>query len=589
MSSLLTQRREARATMPVARPRPHGLLATSSSLGVHRAISLVALLGLFWPLMNAWGDIVSTPAAGLAAVAMTGGGLWLATALASASSQEDLSRLDRWLLVLGLLALVASTAVRLAGTSGYGTDEASFEQSAANLLLHGHDPYGVNLTTALSAFSTPSKYLTYTMGGGIVNTFGYPALPLLVVAPFVELTHGGQAVPIADTFVLMLALVVLFKQLPPGWKALSLIICVGFPALAGFAFTGVNLIIAMTALLIVAHRWTATGRDGTLSRGDKGRALAFGLALACNQLAWFIAPFLLIGIYLIRRNDLGGRQGMRVVLAYFGLAAGTFAIVNAPFFLWGPTAWLHGVAAPLTQHAIPYGQGLVGLTLFLRLGGGAMDAYNYAAALVYIGLLVLYALRFRTLGRACFVLPLLALFVSGRSLAEYWLTTIAVMAVGILTAEGHEIRSVRPLLSWPKAPPILRRWGPGGLFVPAAACLAVALSTPQPLAMRIVSAHSSSRLRSVQEVRVWVKNRSGQSLQPHFATNVSGQAVIWQVRGGPPLLTPGASGVYRLIAPDPSSMPPNGTKFVVEAVTASPRTISSTSPFAQSGPIPGYW
>jgi hypothetical protein len=579
----------------VSRPEPHQIdsarrsEAAGSTMSVHRAISLLALLGLFWPLMNAWGDIVSVPASGLAVVAMTGAGLWLVAAVATARSEEALERLDRWLLVLGLLVLVAQLATKLVGSSGYGTDEAAFEQSAATLLLHGHDPYGVNLTTALSAFSTPSKYLTYTMSGGTVSTYGYPALPLFVVAPFVQLTGGGQAVPIADTFVLMLATVLVFRQLPKAWRGLAIVLCVGFPALAGFAYTGVNLIIAMTALLVVAFRWTATGRGGRLGRDGVLRALAFGLALSCNQLAWFIAPFLLVGIFLIRRTEIGDRRALGVVTRYLGLAAGTFALVNAPFVIWNPGAWLHGVAAPLTQHAIPYGQGLVGLTLFLRLGGGAMDAYNYAAALLYVGLLVLYATRFRTLGRACFVLPLLALFVSGRSLAEYWMTTIAVMAVAVLSARESEIRAASPLRLWPGGSSRAGRWASAALFVPAAVCLAVALGTPQPLDMHIVRARSNSALRSVQDVQIWVHNRTDGPLEPHFATNVSGQAVLWPTRSGPPVLAAHASAVYRLSAPDPSSMPPNGTKFMVEAVTGSPRTISSTAQFAQKGPVPGYW
>jgi hypothetical protein len=549
----------------------------------------VALLGLFWPMMNAWGDVVSVPASGLAVVAMTGGALWLAAAVATARSEEALEGLDRWLLVLGLLVLAGQLATRLAGSSGYGTDEASFEQSAANLLLHGHDPYGVDLTAALGAFSTPSKYLTYTMTGGTVSTFGYPALPVLVVAPFVQLTGGGQAVPIADTFVLMLATVLLFRQLPRPWRGLAIVLCVGFPALAGFAYTGVNLIIAMTALLIAAFRWTATGRQGRLGRDGVVRAVAFGLALSCNQLAWFIAPFLLVGIFLIRRAEVGSRGAAGVVVRYLGVAGATFAILNAPFILWNPGAWLDGVAAPLTQHAIPYGQGLIGLTLFLRLGGGMLDAYNYAAALLYIALLLLYASRFRTLGRACFVFPLLALFVSGRSLAEYWMTTIAVIAVGVLSAEESDIRAASPLRLWPGSSPTVRRWATGALFIPAAAALALAVATPQPLDLHIVRARSNPTLRAVQEIQVWAHNSTNGALEPHFATNMSGQAVLWETRSGPRVLPAHASAIYRLTAPDASSMPGNGTKFTVEAVTGSPRTISSTPAFVQPGPVLGYW
>jgi hypothetical protein len=197
--------------------------------------------------------------------------------------------------------------------------------------------------------------------------------------------------------------------------------------------------------------------------------------------------------------------------------------------------------------------------------------------------------RFRTLGRACFVLPLLALFVSGRSLAEYWMTTIAVIAVAVLSAEESDIQAASPLRPWPDASPRLRRWATGALFIPAAACLAVAVATPQPLDMHIVRARSSATLRSVQEIEVWVHNSTDAALAPHFATNVSGQAVLWQTRSGPRVLPAHASAVYRLTAPDPSSMPGNETKFTVEAVTGSPRTISSTPPFAQPGLVQGYW
>ena len=64
------------------------------------------------------------------------------------------------------VALPPWAAQKLNGAAGYGTDEASFEQGAANLLVHGHDPYGANLLPTLAQFSTPTKYMTYTMTGG---------------------------------------------------------------------------------------------------------------------------------------------------------------------------------------------------------------------------------------------------------------------------------------------------------------------------------------------------------------------------------------------------------------------------------------
>jgi hypothetical protein len=345
----------------------------------------------------------------------------------------------------------------------------------------------------------------------------------------------------------------------------------------------------MTLLLVSAYRWTATGQHGSLGRGGQLRAVALGLALGTNQLAWFIAPFLVAGIYLVRSGDLGRSSALRVTARYAALALGTFLAVNLPFIVWGPMAWIHGVAAPLTQHAIPYGQGLIDLTLFLRIGGGALNAYNYAAGALYGALLVLYVAKFHKLGRTGFVLPMLALFASGRSLAEYWMTMIAVMAIGALTAEEHAIRGALPLFELRGRSPLARRAAVVALFLPAVVCLAVALGTPAPLSLRILSAHSNRRLHSVAELRVFVQNLSARPLRPHFATNVTGQAIFWNTRGGPATLAAHRSAIYRLVAPDPGSMPPNGTKFVVEAYTGSPRTISSTTPFAQKGQDPAYW
>jgi hypothetical protein len=255
-----------------------------------------------------------------------------------------------------------------------------------------------------------------------------------------------------------------------------------------------------------------------------------------------------------------------------------FALVNAPFFLWGPVFWLRGIAAPLVQHAIPFGQGIVTLTLFLRIGGGAVDAYDYAAVCLYVALLIIYMVRFRTLARACFLLPLAALFLSGRSLAGYWMSPIAVIAVGALTSEERPIAQAAQLAA-PARWALSRsaRWAAGvALFVPAVVCLAVALATPQPLTMRILAARSTGRGGSVWELQALVRNRLDQPVRPKFAVNITGHAVVWKITHGPAVLAPSRGAAYWLVAPNALGSPPNGAPFVLEAFTDSPRTISST-------------
>ncbi len=543
-------------------------------------ISLLAALGLLWPMSTAWERITYAPAAGIGLVALTAGDLGLMAAIAIAKTERRLVRLDRCLLVLGLLVLGVAAAVVLRGTLGYNTDEAAFDQGAGTLLLHGHDPYGANLTGALTAFDTPSPFLTYTMSGGFISSYGYPAFPMLLVAGVLQLAGGSHVVSVAYIFVVMLLTVYLFKVLPEGRRGAAVILCVAFPILSSFAIAGVNETLAMAFLVPVAVRWTSTGHGGVLSRGDRLRSVCLGLAAAANQLTWFIAPFLVFGIYLLRRGELGARRARRVTLSYLGVAAAAFAAVNVPFILWGPTAWLHGVLMPLTTAAIPAGQGIVDLTLYLRWGGGAIDAYDYAAACLYAALLILYLARFRTLARACFLLPLAALFVSSRSLGSYWLTPVAVIAVGALTSQEGAVARATQLAA--PARWALPRWGRraalAGLFLPTVVFLGIALATPEPFSMRILSARPGLLAR-VRELRVLVDNRSDQPLRPHFAVTVSGRAVIWQISVGPSVLAPGRSLAYWLMAPAGFARPADGVPFFLEAFTSSPQTFSSSSSF----------
>ncbi len=248
--------------------------------------------------------------------------------------------------------------------------------------------------------------------------------------------------------------------------------------------------------------------------------------------------------------------------------------------------------APLTQHAIPYGQGIIGLTLFMRIGGGALEALTGAAGCVYIALLALYAVHFRRLARACFVLPTVALFMSPRSLSGYWMMLIAVILVSVVTSDDAALAGAWQLgqgarRSWLRRAP---RIATAVLFVPAAACLAVAFGTPQPLSITVLSARSDTTLERVKQITVAVSNRTGVALRPHFATNAAGQATaFWVITSGPAVLGPRASASYRLSAPDVEAMQPNGTQFLVVAVSDTPRTISSTVPYAQPGPVPGNW
>jgi hypothetical protein len=259
------------ATTPVIRREPLAPAPEQSAtsrarvpagwLTLHRMVSLAAVLGLLWPEFKAWGDIISAPLPGVTTIVLTGATLALACLVAAAPTEEALERLDRWVLGLGLLVLTSWSAWGLRNSSGYSSDEAAFVHGAASLLLHGHDPYGANLTGSLARFGVPKIYWTYTMNGGSVSTLGYPALPMLVAAPFVALVGNGQAVAFAEVLVLLIAVVVTFLALPRPWRALAVLLCVGFPTLEGFAVSGLNVVLMLPALIVVARRSRRRDRE----------------------------------------------------------------------------------------------------------------------------------------------------------------------------------------------------------------------------------------------------------------------------------------------------------------------------------------
>jgi hypothetical protein len=580
--SLDAVRDESRTLVPArSRQRPSfEARELDGWITLHRVISLTATLGLLWPAFKAWNVIVSAPLPGLAAVALTGATLLLACLIAVASTEAALERLDRWLLVLGLLIIISWAGSSLEISSGYTTDEAAFVHGAANLLLHGHDPYGANLLRTLAGFGVPPMYWTYTMSGGLVSTLGYPALPVLVTLPFVALLGNGQAVTIAEVVVLLIATTATFAALPRAWRSLALVLCIGFPILEGFAVAGLNVVLMLPALIVVALRWTRVGEHGRLSARDHAAAIALGLVLSTNQLGWFVAPFVLVGIALLRHTDLGARHALNVVIRYGGVAALTFAVVNGPFIIWAPGAWLHGVTAPLGQHAIPYGQGLVGLTAVLGVGGGAIDAYTYGAAALYLGLLLLFATRFSMFGRACFLLPSVALYASSRSLAEYWLALVVPIVVGAVAVDAGSLRAASQL-TWPRRMRLRlpRRIVLPGLFIPAIALLIVALLSPAPLSIHIQGEDLNPQRTAVVRLWVTVRNRSDARLKPHFAINSTGQATpFWRIVTGPATLPPRGSARYLL---SPTELDPAATQpFLLQAVTGSPSTISSSSLFS---------
>ena len=491
-------------------------------------------------------------------------------------------------LVLAVVALVAWAITELYFYPAYGTDESAFVQYAANLQLHGHDPYGANLLPALTQFHVPIQYATYQLNGSIASTLSYPALSFLLVIPGLWITGGTQAIIAENALFLIFELVLVFAFLPKPFRALGAVLVLGVPFLFDYTLGGDIITFSIPFMLLVAYRWSDIGRAGTLGSSGALRAVSLGLAASITQFPWFVVPFLLLGIWRLRSAEVGNRRAVSVTLRFAALAGGAFVVVNLPWIVLNTKTWLQGILTPITQHAIPFGQGLIDLTAFFRIGGGNLEGYTYASLFSFVALLVAYAVCFRRLARMLFVLPSVVFIFSTRSLSEYFIMAVALWLVS-LASPGDSTRSVElvarphPARHAKKPSGVGRSLRVAVVVAPVLATggfLVSALVTPAPISIRIESVQTNGQFRAIWQIKAAVTNSSDNTITPHFATDASGyMTTFWNLVSGPRTLAPRSHGVYTLVAPNVGSMPGVTQPFVLQAVTSSPPTMSSSGLF----------
>ncbi len=553
----------------------------------HRLLLVVASIGLFGPALIAWSSIIQLSAVGVISTCAFAATIALVLLAVTAGTERALRRLDWAVLLLALVLLGAWAATELYFYPAYGTDEAAFVQSAAQLTLHGHNPYTHNLLPALTEFRVPIQYATYKLDGTIASSLAYPSFSFLLVIPFTLITHGVQAVIVANIFFLAIEMILLFLFLPIQYRALSPLVVLGFPFLFDYTLGGDIVTLAMPFMLVVAYRWSDIGREGRLGGGGSLRAVSLGLAASICQFPWFVAPFVILGLLRLRASELGARRGISVVGRFLLITLGTALFVNSPFIAMDPAAWLTGVFSPLFQHAIPFGQGLIDATAFFHIGGGNLSYYTDAALACLVALLAAYGVYFQRVWKVGFVLPSAVFLFSTRSLSEYLIMMVAMWLVSIAAAGDGPIPQrrregfLRARDDIGRTAPTRHRLAPALVGVPAVACvafIALALTARPPLGITIESVRTNGQFRSIWQIRALVVNRSHRDVEPHFATDASGyMTTFWNPVAGPRTLGSGERAIYTLNAPNVGSMPGVTQPFVLQAVTRSPETISSSA------------
>ncbi|MEU9453051.1 hypothetical protein [Streptomyces sp. NPDC048277] len=562
------------AAPPPASAPPPGSPGTAPQQ-LHRGMTLVATISLFIGTRAAWTTAMAARPAVAGAISVCYASILVCGVLGL------LVRTRRALIRVDAAVLITAVALTACGylLDHAGSDEGVLTAQAASEILHGHPVYGQAWPWL---FDIARVGVTKTMSGGADYTYGYPPLTALLAAPVHAVVHSTAAATLVTTVALLLSSVLLWLLLPTPWRSAATAVCLGFGILPGYAYSGYPAIMALALLVPVVVRWPGTGQGGDLGPRGVLRAACLGAACAAQQLAWFLAPFLLVGLYAVRRGELGPRRALAVTTRYAATAALTWSAVNAYFAVQDFPAWLHGILLPLEQKAILHGQGVMGISYYFTAGSSRLDYYSYGSQLLLLGLLAATVLFVRRLGPALTVLPWVAFYLATRSQDGYFLMMTPLWLAAAATAPAAAFAT-----AWqPRLPSLPRLTGrrtkavvAAGLVTPALLCVAIAAASPPPLHLGLTPRYATHGAQAgVTAIEVRAVNTTGTSLSPHFASRRGqGASNWWTIASGPATLAPHASADYVVRPPGGFRAVPGGSRSgtYLIAVTGTPMTITT--------------
>jgi hypothetical protein len=531
----------------------------------HRILTLLADISLFIGTRSVWGSAISNHMA-LAVVITVCYASILVTGVLTlvVRSSRSLARLDLVVLVTAITLAYCALAL----SHGF-SDESALTTQAARELVHGNTVYDHPWPWLFERHNGIAY--TPTVDGGYDFTYGYPPLTLMLTAPLLWLGHGALPETLVTTSALVAGTTAMWKMLPTPWRSAATMVCLGFGMLTNYGRLGYPAILALAFLIPVVVRWTRMGTGGW---ADWARAACLGAACASHQLPWFLTPFLLAGVYTMRRADMGPRAAAAAVVRIAGTAVGTWLLINAYFIVTEPRNWVAGIMLPLTQGAIIHGQGLVQISLYFTNGSDRLSWYSHASMLLLAGLLALFVLFIRRLGPAATVLPWCAFFLATRSQDGYYLLMTPLwLATAVTVPPSAFADAWQPRLLHGKR--TARMVMAAAVVAPAFAATVIAATGKPPLDMRVVDATGNPR--TVETLTVRVSNPGNARLEPHFMmTTGHGDGQYWTVLAGPSSVAAHATVTYRLEPPGGHlQVPKDGTRMRLRAFTPTPVTLSS--------------
>jgi hypothetical protein len=546
-------------------------LVRSSDTTERCAWSLV-WLGVIIGGLNIWGSWSSWPLGGIVAPM-----LLLAGIAGLAASWVVRSPRSRTMQLLGLGSVIVAAgipeAVNVHLRQYYSTDSAAFNQVAARVLFHGHNPYTTTMASAARLLQVPAHNWTYTVNGGHVTSLSYPAGSFLFQVPAMALGFHHQIVDWMDLYAWLITGVLLFLliQASVRWLAALLILTPIFVQMFSAGGTDAAFV---PFLILAVWRWDRFHLGRSAGVASWIGPIALGLACSIKQTPWFCLPFLVVGLFIEARNT--GRRPVQLVMRYLAIVVAVFFVVNIPFIVWQPTAWARGTFLPFTDPLVADGQGLVTLVLHGVARGASLPMLTVAGVLVFVALMAAFVVWYPQMKRIWMILLPLTLFVATRSLTSYLLdlypaAIVAALSVapGVRPALVRTSKRFRTLLGLAALAPAMA----------AVAVSALAFVSP-PLVLAVRSVTTSDAATSLDSVTVAVGNSTGHTVTPHFMVTIGSghpDGFWFLAHRRQVVLRPHMSVIVTLYPTLYTGAPAHGSYWLVEAYTSSPEGLSTSN------------
>ena len=447
-----------------------------------------------------------------------------------------------------LIALVSSVAFEISVVNrSYGTDAIAFAHVGGEVLLRGDNPYAVvgkPLAPIVERFGVPETFVTRTTSGDpIERLISYPGGHVLAYTGALAL--GLDDLRWATLVFEVAALAVIWWALSRQARLLVPLVLLVEPNLTVyFTSGGVTdwlwvLPLTVSAIMLHRQRWGYAG-------------LALGIACAIKQQPWFALPFVFVWAFMHIRKT-GNRAVIRRELG--ALTAGTlagFAVLNLPFAMWDLPNWFGGVFSPILDNLVPDGQGL---SLLASRGFVPIPQVAFSVAMI-VGFalsILIYYRRFDRLRNLLWVLPAALLFLSHRSLHNYFIYWIPVAALWLdLETRPRHHPTIGDVAGQPNR---LRRAVVliGAVLLGASFAFGLYFASAASIAVGSVRAEMNAGVVTALDVEL--TNKGDEPLQPVVEIYWGRYPVPWEAIT-PTVIEPNESAVVRVVPTGRGVIPP---------------------------------